>query len=71
MYQVIENDVPCEYPYHKVHSSWNKSTYDTFLGARNYARKWLGVYAPINKGLKLNEPYVYNGYDAVTIIRID
>jgi hypothetical protein len=67
MFQVLENDIPCEYPLFRVHPSWNKSSFDSLQDAIDYAKNWLGVYAPDT--LNLNEPYDYNGYgDCLCII---
>ena len=38
---------------------WDKSSYDTFEAAEDYALKWLGIYGPGKGVLKLNEPYDY------------
>jgi hypothetical protein len=63
MYQVLENGKPCDCNHHKVHSSWNKSSYSTFEEAQEYAMKWLGEYAPPKGTLKLNTAYHYTGSD--------
>lgn len=70
-FRVLDNDIPAEYPYHKVDASWSNSTFPTFVEALNYAHKWLGVYSP-GRILKLNQPYDYSGYgDCISIIRVD
>jgi hypothetical protein len=69
-FQVLDNEVPAQYPYHKVDASWKDSVLKSYIEALNYAHKWLGLYSP-GRILKLNQPYDYSGYgDYISIIRI-
>ena len=70
MYQVFDNGKPADCLHCKVHESWNKSAYDTFEEALEYANKWLGMYGGVV--LKLNTPWDYSGYgDMIEIREVD
>lgn len=67
-YQVLDNNRPADCFHCKVHESWNKSKYDTFDEALNYARKWLGFYGTCVV-LKPNTPWDYDGFGDMIEIR--
>jgi hypothetical protein len=65
MFQVFENNIPCEYPNHNVRKTWNNSKFKTFEEALKYADDWLGILSPLaslKDMIKLNVPYDYSGY---------
>ena len=68
MYQVLDNNKRAQFPDCAVHPSWEKSCFNSFIEALNYAHKWLGMYSP-GRILKLNEPYGYSGYGDFIEIR--
>lgn len=70
MYQVFDNNKPAQYPDHKVHPSWNRSTFVRLGEARNYAIKWLGVHAPEPEVLKVGTPYDYSGCGDMIVIKL-
>ena len=67
-YQVLDNNKPAQYPYCNVSPSWNKSIYDSWEEAHEYAQKWLGDFAGCE--LKPNEPYNYSGAGDTIEIKI-
>jgi hypothetical protein len=70
MFQVLNNDIPAQYPYMPIHPSWNQSTFQSFDEAQEYACQYLGPFSP-GKIFKLNEPYDYSGYgDCISIIEV-
>ncbi|HEX9232454.1 MAG TPA: hypothetical protein VF849_00105 [Blattabacteriaceae bacterium] len=70
IYQVFDNNKPAQFPFHKVHPSWKRSKFNSFIKAFNYAKHWLGVYKN-SVQLKLNTPSDYTGYgDLIEIRRI-
>ena len=54
-YQVLDNNKPAQYPYCNVSPSWNKSIYDSWEEAHEYAQKWLAIYAPENYKFEVQE----------------
>ena len=66
MYRVYENGKPADCYHFALHPSWKQSGFSTFIEAYNYARRYLGMYAPKDE-LKLGIPYIYNGVDYITI----
>lgn len=46
-YEVYDNGRLAGYPYHDVDSGWKHPNCSTFEQAREYAKLWLGEYAPL------------------------
>lgn len=68
-YQVFDNGKPADCHHHpKVHSSWDRSVFDTLAEAQAYARKWLGIYAPSGP-IPVDTPWDYSGMGDVIEIR--
>lgn len=61
-YQVFEGGKPADCFHHKVDSSWNKSTFDTFEEAIEYAEQWLHPFVgKLGRVLKVNVPFEWYG----------
>ena len=59
-YQVFESGKPADCHHCDIDKSWNKSIFDTFEEAKDYAVKWFGAFLPIQKDLILpNKKYDY------------
>lgn len=57
-YQVFADGKPADCYNHKVHESWNKSIYDTFEEAIDYAELWQHPYGGnLKEVLKVNVPF--------------
>lgn len=67
-YQVLDNGKPADCHHHKVHFTWDQSTFDTLAGALAHARNWLGAHGH-GVVLKVNEPVDYSGYGDMIEIR--
>lgn len=71
-YGVYDNGKPASekgFPNLKGKGCWTNHTFLTFEGAQEYARAWLGQFAPSPEFLKINQPYDYSGYGDVIEIR--
>lgn len=66
-YRVFDNENPAEFP---ELGDWNKSIFDTFEEAKEYAKLWMGefIHSAI-ENLQLNVPVTYNGYGDTIEIR--
>lgn len=71
-FQVLDNNEPADCHHFKLDPSWDKSVFDTFEQAEEYALEWLGLYAPDKGELKPNTPYCYSGAeDYLEILVVD
>lgn len=68
MFQVFDCGKPADCFHCKnVHESWNKSAYDTFEEAKEYAVKWLGAYSNVIEFEWDGSPINYDGFDGDNI----
>lgn len=71
MFQAFEDNKPADWsglPSLKGIPCWKNSVFETFEEAHAYALSWLGAYGE-GVGLRLNEPWDYNGYGSMIEIR--
>lgn len=71
MFQVFENDKPCDKTGFTWAKTWETSKFNTFQEALQYAKKWLGAFGE-NVDLYLttpNVPYNYSGYGDMIVIK--
>lgn len=71
MYKVYDNNRPADCKHHKVDSSWDKSSFETFDEAVDYLLNWLGPFAPHRETIRLGVPYDYSDYGDKVVIKAE
>ena len=71
MYVVYDNDKPASVEGFPTLTApcWRTHKFHTWRTAHEYAKAWLGQWAPF--GLEVNVPYDYDGYGDVIEIRLE
>lgn len=70
-YQVFDNGKPADCHHHKMHGSWEKSSFDTLEEAEAYANNWLGIYGQY-EAHELLTGVDYSGYgDVIQIKKVE
>ena len=71
MFEVRENNKPCDADHFPVSAIFNNGRFDTLDQAIGYLNLWLGDYGPVSEDFKVGDVFDYSGYgDVVTIVEV-